>query len=78
MAIPKMRIGFFLQNNKKGGLDTFIVHLLNNWPYQDSLILYCNKSHPGLEFLEDSLSDQIEIRPYDFLIFQDLPIFFEK
>ncbi len=78
MAKSNFKIGFFFQNNKKGGLDTFIVHLLNNWPYSDRLLLYCNKSHPGFEFLRESLADQIEIRPYEFLIFQDLPFHLEK
>jgi len=43
-----VNIGFFLQNNKIGGLDTFLINLLSNWiDKKDKLILFCNSSHPG-------------------------------
>ncbi len=72
-----MKIGFFLQNNKKGGLDTFVLQLLKNWPEPDTLILFCNISHPGLEFLHSNLP-KIKIIPYKLLISQDLDIRFNK
>ena len=47
-----MKIGFFLENNKAGGLDTFVINLLNYWPYRnDKLILFVNSNHPGLKNL---------------------------
>ena len=43
-----MKIGFFTQNTKKGGLDRFIIELIENWPSDnDEIYLYVNKSHPG-------------------------------
>ena len=67
-----MRIGFFFQNNKQGGLDTFLIHLLQNWPNQDKFILFCNSSHPGLDHLHQSLPKTVTIFPYNFLIAQDI------
>ena len=67
-----MKIGFFFQNNKQGGLDTFVRILLTDWPEPDKLTLFCNISHPGLDYLREVLPQKIEIIPYKFLIFQDL------
>ena len=51
-----MKIGFFLQNIKKGGLDTFVIQLIKHWPYkEDQITLYCNKSHPGLDYLNQNI-----------------------
>ena len=66
-----MRIGFFLQNNKQGGLDTFILQLIQNWPEPDKLFLLCNASHPGLENLRKNVPESVKVIPYNFLIFQD-------
>lgn len=45
-----MKICFFTENYFKGGLDTFIINILNFWPQKkDKLLLICNKSHPGIE-----------------------------
>jgi glycosyltransferase involved in cell wall biosynthesis len=44
-----MNICLFTENYFKGGLDTFIINLINEWPSkQDTLTLYCNDSHPGI------------------------------
>lgn len=44
-----MKIALFTENYYKGGLDTFIINLVNNWPIKtDEFILICNKNHPGL------------------------------
>ena len=48
-----MKIGFFLENNKAGGMDTFVKNLLNNWPHKkDELVLFSNHNHPGLKYLK--------------------------
>ena len=50
-----MRIGFFLENNKAGGLDTFVMNLLINWPNpKDKIFLFVNKDHPGKKNLYQS------------------------
>lgn len=45
-----MRICFFTENYYKGGLDTFLINLINAWPDdEDELTLVCNSSHSGLD-----------------------------
>jgi len=45
-----MKIVLFTENYYKGGLDTFIISLINNWPNKnDHIELICNYDHPGNE-----------------------------
>jgi len=67
-----MKIGFFTQNVSKGGLDTFIINLLSNWPIDTEIVLFCNKSHPGLDDLKKILSNKVTVIDYQFLIAQDI------
>ena len=69
-----MKLGFFMQNNKKGGLDTFIKNLLNNWPEKnDFLYLFCNATHPGILDLQKNLKKKnIFLIKYDFNLNQDI------
>jgi L-malate glycosyltransferase len=65
-----MKIGFFLENNKAGGMDTFVKNLLNNWPSKnDELILFSNHNHPGLKYLKRYFRDikNVKIKTYKFL-----------
>lgn len=51
-----MRILLVTENAYCGGLDTFIITLINHWPHpEDELVLMCNESHPGLEVIRDQL-----------------------
>ena len=51
-----MKICFFLENNKAGGLDTFVKNLLTYWPNKkDKLFLFSNSNHPGNKFLKKIL-----------------------
>jgi glycosyltransferase involved in cell wall biosynthesis len=67
-----MRIGFFTQNVRKGGLDTFLINLLKHWQKDDEIVLFCNRSHPGLLDLRRELCPRVEIVAYDFLVAHDL------
>lgn len=67
-----MKVGFFTQNIRKGGLDTFLINLLNHWREDDDIVLFCNRSHPGLVDLQRGLDVRIEIVTYDFLVANDL------
>lgn len=61
-----MRVCFFTENYYKGGLDTFIVNLINAWPdSKDELILVCNGSHPGLETIAKNAVQPVEIKTYN-------------
>lgn len=45
-----MKVCIYTENHLKGGVDTFLINLMNGWPDStDSLTLLCNASHPGLE-----------------------------
>lgn len=60
-----MKICFFTENYYKGGLDTFIINLINTWPnVSDRLTLVCNGSHPGLETIAKNAVHPIEIKTY--------------
>jgi glycosyltransferase involved in cell wall biosynthesis len=48
------------------------LNLIVNWPEQDEVILFCNRSHPGLAALGDGLAGRAVVVPYDFWIAQDL------
>jgi len=51
-----MKIAVFTENEYKGGLDTFVVNLINYWPNaDDDLVLICNRDHPGLETVAGDL-----------------------
>ena len=64
-----MKICFFLENNKAGGLDTFVKNLLVYWPNRnDELVLFSNNNHPGNKFLKEFLlKNKIKIYIYETL-----------
>lgn len=60
-----MKICFFTENYYKGGLDTFLINLINAWPdVNDKLTLVCNGSHSGLETIADKTNRPLEIKRY--------------
>ena len=60
-----MKICIFTENHYKGGVDTFIIDLLRNWPNpEDQLVLRCNSSHPGLAMIETALNSRIIVSTY--------------
>ena len=51
-----MNILIVTENAYCGGLDSFIITLVNNWPHaEDDIILVCNASHPGLAAIRRQL-----------------------
>ena len=66
-------IHFFYQNTKKGGVDTFLINLINNWPQKKiNFIIYVNKSHPGIKNLKKQIKRNFKVTNYNFLLSQDL------
>ncbi len=56
-----MKIAFFTENYYVGGLDTYIITLINNWPNkEDDLILICNKTHPGIRRYEREIKREVK------------------
>lgn len=50
-----MKILLFTENFYAGGMDVFIINLINNWPANDIFYLVCNHDHPGLDVIEKRL-----------------------
>lgn len=70
-----MNIGIFYQNNKQGGLDTYLINLINNFPNKKIIFfVFCNKSHPGIKNLKNKLA-KVNFVIYDFIIYDDLKKF---
>lgn len=61
-----MKICFFTENFYKGGLDTFIISLVNAWPdQQDDLTLLCNDSHPGFATIAEKTIRPVTLKSYN-------------
>ncbi len=68
-----MKIVFFIENNYKGGLDTFIISLINNWPDKDDeFTLICNRSHPGIESYERELVGKVKFIWHNLIFLKDI------
>jgi L-malate glycosyltransferase len=68
-----MKVVFFTENYYKGGLDTFIVSLINNWPHaEDEIVLICNRSHPGIETYENQINRNVEFRWHNLFFLKDI------
>jgi len=63
-----MNICFFTENYYKGGLDTFLINLINSWPdNKDNLTLVCNGSHPGLATIAEKTSRKYQVNRYNWI-----------
>ena len=63
--MSKLKIAFFTENYYKGGLDTYIISLINNWPNDnDSIELICNDCHPGIETFQSQIRRNFRLRKY--------------
>jgi len=57
-----MKIIIFTENNRAGGMDTFITSLINNWPIkEDSFTVICNQSHPGIPYMANLLPNEAKL-----------------
>ena len=48
----KMKIGYFIQNYKRGGVNTFIKNLTSTNIYKDKIFIISNHNNPGIKFLK--------------------------
>ena len=61
----KNSICIFTENYYKGGVDTFLINLVNSWPHPgDEWILLCNRTHPGLATIADMIVRPMTIVRY--------------
>ena len=81
-----MKIGFFIQNSKRGGLDTFLINLVNNLGNKHQLFIFYNKYHDGIIDYKKKINVNVKYVSYDCLLSQDidkkklkyLPFLFKK
>jgi L-malate glycosyltransferase len=65
-----LKIALFTEIFDCGGVDTFIINLINHWPHeQDTFILIANQNYPGLKIIEERVSRQCEILRHNILIY---------
>ncbi len=61
-----MKIVLFTEIFDCGGIDTFIVNLVANWPEKsDSFVLIANVDYPGLSIIKNELNEKICIHKYN-------------
>lgn len=74
-----MKICLLTENYYRGGLDTFIINLINHWPKNDDeFTLICNSSHPGLADIKKKLNKKIKFIKYNFFFSSALTNGFSK
>jgi len=57
-----MKVLIFTENNRGGGMDTFIVNLINYWPNkEDNFLIICNSNHPGIQYIDKNLNNKCKI-----------------
>jgi L-malate glycosyltransferase len=60
-----MKICLFSENHFKGGIDTFLISLINAWPDNgDEITIMCNAGHPGISTLNKKIYRSFRIRKY--------------
>lgn len=71
-----MKIGFFLQSYSLGGVDTFLVNLINNFKINSKIILFYNNNHPNIKNIKKKLTRKVKFVKYGILSLEN--IFFFK
>jgi L-malate glycosyltransferase len=67
------KVCIYTENYYKGGLDSFLISLVNSWPScKDEISLVCNKNHPGLLTIEGQTSRHINILLYSYMYTSNL------
>ncbi len=60
-----MKIILFTEIYECGGIDTFIINIINSWPNKnDSFVVIANSNYPGLQVIEQKLLRTCEIVRY--------------
>lgn len=68
-----MKILLFTEIFDCGGIDTFIINLINNWPRNgDTFVIIANSNYPGLKIIEDKLHRNSEIIRHSVPIYNNL------
>lgn len=70
-----MKIIFLTENFHCGGLDSFLLTLVNHWPNrEDELTIICNHGHPGYSVIKSGLSRPCEVLRHRMSTYSNLAI----
>lgn len=70
-----MKVVIFTENIHCGGLDSFLISLVNHWPHvEDELRLVCNPSHPGYPILKERITQPCIVECHDISTYPALVI----
>ena len=68
-----MKVLLFTEMYTPGGIDTFIINLINHWPHEDdSFVIIANHDYPGLDVIEANLTRSSEIIRHNLLLYPNV------
>lgn len=70
-----MKVGLFLQSYSSGGVDTFLVNLVNNLKLHSQIVIFYNHNYPGMTNLKKKFVKKITFVKYRILSLDDLDFF---
>jgi len=70
-----MKIGFFLQSYSSGGVDTFLVNLVNHIKFNSKIIVFYNDSHPGIKNIKRKFIKKVKFVRYRIFSFENVNFF---
>ena len=70
-----MKIGFFLQSYSSGGVDTFLVNLVNHIKFNTKIIVFYNDSHPGIKNIKRKFIKKVKFVRYRIFSFENVNFF---
>ena len=59
-----MKLGYFVQNYKRGGVNTFIKNLISKDIFNDDIYIISNHNNPGLKFLKNKSNKKVKYLTY--------------
>lgn len=67
-----MKILLFTEIFDCGGVDTFLINLINNWPADDSFVIVANSNYPGLAHIEERVQRRLVVVRHGKLIYANV------
>ena len=70
-----MKIGFFLQSYSSGGVDTFLVNLINHFKINSKIIVFYNHNHPNIKNIKKKLIKKVKFVKYRVVSLENINFF---
>ena len=68
-----MKILIYLENLHRGGVDTFIINLINYWPEKkDKFIILANQNHPAIDFFKINIEKKNQVISFNVPLYNEL------